>query len=650
MNSKPAELLQPSPADLAAIAGHVTGERALVRSAWDQIRMRAPELKTRSDVTEDFLVEAMAETLKAGLLEDLLFELATQHLTDGEPFLDVVEAALGHALSGSGGEAADAGTDDLLAMKIDGASPVTMVEIPALDALRAPFQTFLPKDAGDSYDGMGLAMDRVCRVVVDGVVRGSGVLVDDLIVVTSAHVIEPLVTRDAAGTFSAVEGSLARLELHFPRGYHSRNVASPARKWLLHYSPAATVERAKPFNVYDVDGISFPDGPWDVALIELARQMDHVRQGRGRVNAEPPEFRFQINVLHSPRAASRVQVSPGEYLGKLKDPDRLRLLHDAMTIPGSSGAPCFNADWEVVGIHQGGASDAAAERKVNRAIPAGAWLDRVEKAAPAAPIAWQAVVPAIDGAPAQPVIGRRRLQQRIHAAGRADAPALDRLFVIRGAKGRGKSFSIRLLQQLTGQGDVVCALDLEGMAGFDETRFAETVIGTLGDAVRAREQPHLSTREREVLNATLPDVVSRIASFVRDRQVWLAFDGYATAGLIESAGIGQFVDGLIAELDRLPQLRVMLADWTRPIPPEYAPAISDLDQSDEWPRLDDLVDYVGLRNYPPGVPMPNDVRALMSALLAGKAQGVLNQLGAKPPLFYADLLQAAQLDALVVGG
>jgi hypothetical protein len=37
-------------------------------------------------------------------------------------------------------------------------------------------------------------------------------------------------------------------------------------------------------------------------------------------------------------------------------------------------------------------------------------------------------------------------------------------------------------------------------------------------------------------------------------------------------------------------------------------------------------------------------------LLAGKAQGVLNQLGAKPPLFYADLLQAAQLDALVVGG
>jgi hypothetical protein len=52
----------------------------------------------------------------------------------------------------------------------------------------------------------------------------------------------------------------------------------------------------------------------------------------------------------------------------------------------------------------------------------------------------------------------------------------------------------------------------------------------------------------------------------------------------------------------------MLTDWTRSVAPEYLGAISDLDQSNEWPTLNDFVDYVELRILPPGMQLPADAR------------------------------------------
>src|SRR4030095_5829354 len=104
-------------------------------------------------------------------------------------------------------------------------------------------------------------------------------------------------------------------------------------------------------------------------------------------------------------------------------------------------------------------------------------------------------------------------------------------------------------------------------------------------------QPGFSTREREMLTVTLPDVVARLNALTRDRPLWLAFDGVPSGGLFDNAGMGQLVDGLIQEHKRQSQLPLMLTDWTRSVAPEYLGAISDLDQSNEWPTVKNLADY-----------------------------------------------------------
>ena len=484
----------PSREDLAAVAAEVTGSLATVRALWDAVRARVPQLTTRADIVDDFLVDALVEIAALNLLEDFLFMLEARKLTS-EKFGGLATALIGRPLLGSRLTvpddigAADQ-PEELLAMRLAGRAPPAVAEMPPPDLLEARYQSFLPKDAREALVNKDLAMDRVCRIFIDGAARGCGVLVNDMIVATSAHVVEPLVEEAAKdGPFRRAKDSLKRLELRFPQpGGGGRDVAPLAPEWLAFYSPPAGCERAKPFDVYDLRKIALPHGPWDVALIRLAQPPAHFRQGTARMNDDPPEFRFKLNILHYPPAKeNRLMESEGEYLGRLSKSARLRLLHDAITIPGCSGSPCFNSDWEVVAIHQGGASDAAAKRKVNRAVPVAPWLPEVPSAE--APLVFLRTVPAIDGVAAQPVIGRRTHQRRIRAACRPDAPAADRLFVIRGARGRGKSFSIRLLQNLREQGHTLCVLDLEGMTGLDEVRFASLVLGVLGEAAEAKDQP-----------------------------------------------------------------------------------------------------------------------------------------------------------------
>ena len=641
----------PSRDALVAVAAEVTGSPATVRALWDAVRARVPQLTTRADIVDDFLVDALVEIAAIGLLEDFLFMLEARRLTS-DAFMAAATALIGRPPLGSRLTVADdIGAPDhqeeLLAMRLAGRAPPAVADMPTPDLLEARYQSFLPKDAREALVNKDLAMDRVCRIFIDGAARGCGVMVNDTIVATSAHVVEPLVEEVAKSEFAPVGDALKRLELRFPQpGGGGRDVASLAPEWLAWFSPPASCEKSKPFDVYDSRKIALPHGPWDVALIRLAEPPAHFRQGSARMNDDPPEFRFKVNILHYPPATTnRLMESEGEYLGRLSKSARLRLLHDAITIPGCSGSPCFNSDWEVVAIHQGGASDAAAKRKVNRAVPVAPWLPEIPPAE--APLVFQRTVPAIDGVAAQPVVGRRTHQRRIRAACRPDAPAADRLFIVRGARGRGKSFSIRLLQHLREQGHTLCVLDLEGMTGLDEVRFANLVLGVLGEAAGAKDQPGFSTRDREMLTVTLPDVVGRLNALTRDRPLWLAFDGFHAAGLIENAGIGQFVDGLIQELERQPQLRLMLTDWTRSVAPEYLGAISDLDQSNEWPTLNDFVDYVELRILPPGMNLPADARQELSDTLNQRIGPMLANAYEARPFFYAELLAAADLGSLI---
>jgi trypsin-like peptidase len=657
----------PTAGQFAAIRAEINGSLPAIRVLWAEMRARAADLTVRDDIVEDFLVDAMAETARLGLLEEFLFRLLSAGLTTGAPFRAAARAALGHDPTGTrspgAGESAApraSSRADLLEMMVGDASALNGAsEPPATSALLpAEYQPFWPKDADSSEEGMHRAIDRVCRIVIDGDTRGSGVLVSSGLVATSAHVVEPLVLEQrgkAKGEFRARPHSLRRLSILFPRATRGgfEGAASLHPDWLGYYSPAAKCERIRPFDVYDFSSISDREGPWDIALIRLAEPPPHVRGDVGGVRADTPEFRFSLNVLHCPgdeddeRERKTVWHSAGQYLGRVSQQHRLRLLHDAVTEPGSSGAPCFNSDWQIVAIHQGGAYVPETRRKVNRAVPIGPWVKQVPTETP---VVWQKSVPSVDAVTPQPVIGRRHLQRRIHWATRGDAAAVDRLFVIRGSPGRGKSFSLRLLGHLREKGHFVSVLDLEGVGGIDDARFAGLVLGTLGHATSPPAHPGLSRHEKEVLNATLPMIVDQLTATAREHPIWLAFDSFHSAGLIEDNGVAQLVDGLIKELPKHPQLRLMLADWTRPLPPDFADAVEDLDDPGAWPGVEDFVDYVALLRTPAGAEPAHGERNLIRGLLAPSLNPIL-QSGAPGPHHYAALLAAAQpvLD-LMIGG
>src|SRR5688572_15232835 len=129
---------------LEAVAREVTGDPAAVRQVWTETRARFPQLRTRSDVVDDFLVDALAEIIEAGLPEIFLFLLDSRGLTSGEKFKTAaaaltIRAPLGNRLVTEADD--DEERDDLLAMRIGAALPPALPPLPTI--LPARFQTYL---------------------------------------------------------------------------------------------------------------------------------------------------------------------------------------------------------------------------------------------------------------------------------------------------------------------------------------------------------------------------------------------------------------------------------------------------------------------------------------------------------------------------
>jgi hypothetical protein len=75
-----------------------------------------------------------------------------------------------------------------------------------------------------------------------------------------------------------------------------------------------------------------------------------------------------------------LQHAAGDYLGiavgDVISADQRRVRYRTNTLPGSSGSPCFNDDWELVALHHG--SERRENTTYNEGIPLAAILERAE--------------------------------------------------------------------------------------------------------------------------------------------------------------------------------------------------------------------------------------------------------------------------------
>lgn len=580
-------------ADLANLAAQISGDWSSVAAVWEEFRahhghyLRAEQVANKSE----FLQQALWAAHGKGQMGLLLQRLQEAGLTTAS-----IDAAARTA--GTGG---------------------------------FQFQSYVngewvPQDALVSGRRYLQACDHVCRISIDGKHMGTGVLIRPTVVATAAHVVKSLVGGDE----KALGASVGRIQVSF---FHAddlinedeevpaKPVVAPLHEdWLGYFSPPAPGEGTRGYDIRSVAGIAPDHGPWDLALIRLAAPPRVGLRGHRLHTSAIPPVTFGMHVLHHPATSVGKPISMLWSIGTMSHalgaPDTLRWLHNANTDHGSSGAPCFDDEWRIVALHQAGADKVHALGQSNRAVPIFRWAQQIDSLAAA-----NDVTPYLDYALDEnrqrvPVFGRRDLQQRAWRAMTASQPleARQRIFVVLGEPGTGKSFTSAILRELTIRaGCPFASLDVRNSASDQSPKFAAMVLGAFGDAVGgAVPVPSLTTELRDVRNEVVPRLIESLELLARERPLWLVLDGLEICDTSPQGGPAQVIDALIHALDRAPHLHLALVGWKGAVLTEHA---EDLPKS---PGIRDILDHLILTVAPAGFQLPAEHRTLLNSLVTAK--------------------------------
>lgn len=198
--------------------------------------------------------------------------------------------------------------------------------------------------------GLLRAQRTVCRVDVDGRERGTGFLVARDLVLTNHHVVGAVI----AG------GDGARVTLHFD--FHTEpldrgRAVSLAADWLVASSAPSPLDTKR----LDDRGGAEPDtSTLDYALLRLARPAGDDEVGgalRGFLQSEvlPAAYGADAPIVILQHPQGRQQQVAIDTKGIISvNAGRTRVRYRTNTEPGSSGSPCFDLAWRLVGLHHSG--------------------------------------------------------------------------------------------------------------------------------------------------------------------------------------------------------------------------------------------------------------------------------------------------------
>ncbi|MEO7060731.1 MAG: trypsin-like peptidase domain-containing protein [Lapillicoccus sp.] len=508
---------------------------------------------------------------------------------------------------------------------------------------------FRPTDAKVAARRMLLACDLVCSIEVDREQKGTGVLVGPTLVATAAHVVSELVTVSAAGAARIGAGSCPRIQVTFgdveelldneDRPTRMAGTVAPlAASWLASYSPPAASEIAgMGFLIDSLDGIDPDAGPWDVAILRLAEARPY-REGRSLTNL--PRKPFQIHVLHHPSdpagKALPMLWSIGSLDRPLGDPP-LRMLHSANTQGGSSGAPVFDSEFRVIGLHQaGGPTPLAGDEARNRAVPVLPWapaLAAIAHGSAAPPVVRSvSVVDAFGQSVECTVIGRRTTQERIWRSVSPDATPQERLLAVLGAPGLGLRFTKYLVHDLaTRFGGTYASLDVANCQSDTAADFADRLAGAFAVTAEHAVSSGLTTSQRDVRNATAPGLATTLDTLAGSGGAWLVLEGFDSTLARPSAAVLDLVRQLVLELPRARRLRLVLAGWQESLPVGFEASAEYLLE----PTPEDVI-----RTLLPADATDDAVAAVLP-LVRGELQKVMGESAGERPYDVAELARVS---------
>jgi hypothetical protein len=218
---------------------------------------------------------------------------------------------------------------------------------------------------------------QVCSVELDGVGQGSGLLVGADCVLTNQHV-----------TANAGTGTRLACRFDFAASADGKIINSG----IVVGASAGVLDSSPPSRNDPNLTNGNPSGDeLDYALLRLDREIGSEPAGSGNNPDAPVRSWTQlaagaigvgdpILVLQHPQNPVNWKLEPLKLtIGRALDvvADGLRLRHDANTLPGSSGSPCFSASLALVALHHAGGDSRFEKADYNQAIPIAKIIDRL---------------------------------------------------------------------------------------------------------------------------------------------------------------------------------------------------------------------------------------------------------------------------------
>ncbi|MET0167692.1 MAG: effector-associated domain EAD1-containing protein [Vicinamibacterales bacterium] len=226
---------------------------------------------------------------------------------------------------------------------------------------------------------LGRIEQQVCSIEFNGVGHGSGVLVGPDYVLTNHHVVSKA-TKDTklACRFDFAASADGKV---INQG-HTVDVAPDIVDWSPPSANDPNLTKGDP-----------SDDELDYALLRLVREIGNEPAGSGNNPDAPARGWTQLApnalnindpllILQHPQNPVSWKLEPLKLtMGKTLDMagGGRRLRHDANTLPGSSGSPCFSVTLDFVALHHAGGDSRYAKADYNQAIPAAKIIDRMTR-------------------------------------------------------------------------------------------------------------------------------------------------------------------------------------------------------------------------------------------------------------------------------
>jgi hypothetical protein len=387
-----------------------------------------------------------------------------------------------------------------------------------------------------NWRGHADGMRWTCKILVDGVAAGTGVLIGPHLVLTAWHVVKRLFTLTTGQGWVPDSSAAPRLQVEFDDFLAMVEREGPLRptrtqvvgvhlEWCVAYSACHEDELGDslPADLTKLEAV------WDYAVLRLVNapglKRGFVRLDRRSVVPRPnePVLVFQ-HPAGQPMKMREDAIAAEDPATKGAVP-RLRFVHLANALPGSSGGPCFDKTFTLFGVHQGRWNVATGNGKVaNRGVPVARIDEHIEQTGflpdldPDENPLWNLGV----ANNLLPVIGCEEFQLAIW---RSAVTGGRRLFVISGSLGSGKTFRLKLLSaMLPASEHLKVTLDAAAISKLGVEELVAAICREAGAELPVLESPSElgSTGSTWLRDEVCAKLMAALDGARRHRLVWLS--------------------------------------------------------------------------------------------------------------------------------